>query len=67
MLYLKFNKIKKIKPTKTWKPWNPVPKKKIEQNEKFEIVKSQTLNSIYWLTSKKAPKTIQIIRLKSIL
>lgn len=29
---------KKHNPTKTWKPWNPVPKKKIEQKEKSDMV-----------------------------
>jgi hypothetical protein len=43
---LKVINIRKIKPTKTWKPWKPVPKKKIEQNVKSDIVKKQTLNSI---------------------
>ena len=62
---MKFNKIKKIKPTKTWKPWNPVPKKKIEQKEKLEIVKKQTLNSIIWLIKKNKPNNIQIIKFKS--
>jgi len=34
----KFSINKKHNPTKTWKPWKPVPKKKIEQKEKSEIV-----------------------------
>ena len=62
---LKFNKIKKTKPTRTWKPWKPVPKKNIEQNEKLEIVKKHTLNSIIWLIKKNKPKNIQIIKFKS--
>ena len=65
ILSLKFNKIRNIKPTRTWKPWKPVPKKKIEQKEKLDIVKKQTLNSITWLIKKNKPKNIQIIKLKS--
>ena len=57
---LKFKSIKKIKPTKTWKPWKPVPKKNIEQKEKLDIVKKQTLNSIIWLIKKNKPRKIQI-------
>ena len=40
-------------------------KKKIEQKEKLDIVKKQTLNSITWFIKKNKPKNIQIIKLKS--
>lgn len=57
--------MRKTKPTKTWKPWKPVPKKKIEQKEKLDIVKKQTLNSIIWFIRKNKPRKIQISKFLS--
>ena len=54
-----WHKTNKSKPTKTWKPWKPVPKKKIEQKEKSDIVKKQEKNSKIWLIKKNKPQNIQ--------